>query len=269
MSEHTPAAFISYSREDSGIQHLPSPPASPSRSPLLRAIFISYRRSDSEGEAGRLFDDLVGRFTDRAVFMDVAAIEPGRDFRKAIEESIHACSVLLAVIGQQWLESTDDHGRRRLDDEGDYLRLEIASALRRDIPVVPVLVRGARMPHADQLPADLQDLAYRNAVELTHARWKSDLQVLAQALKPYLEVVDEPSPSLVNPPVPGISALAAQSVLMEQVSRELAYYIGPVAEFVVKRAAGRCQSASELCNAVAQEIESSADRTRFLARCPQ
>jgi hypothetical protein len=130
--------------------------------------------------------------------MDVVAIEPGRDFRKAIEESVHSCSVLLAVIGQQWLESTDDRGRRRLDDQGDYLRLEIASALRRDIPVVPVLVHGARMPRADQLPADLQNIAYRNAVELTHARWKSDLQVLAQALKPYMGVTEAPSP----PPIP-------------------------------------------------------------------
>src|ERR1700735_4638164 len=101
---------------------------------ILRAIFISYRRSDSEGEAGRLFDDLSGRFSEQSVFMDVDAIQPGRDFRKAIEESIHSCSVLLAVIGQQWLESADEFGKRRLDDEGDYLRLEIASALRRDIP---------------------------------------------------------------------------------------------------------------------------------------
>jgi TIR domain len=234
----------------------------------LRTIFISYRRSDTEGEAGRLFDDLAGRFSERAVFMDVDAIEPGRDFRKAIQESIHSCSVLLAIIGQQWLESTDEYGHRRLDDEGDYLRLEIASALQRDIPVIPVLVRGARLPRADQLPADLQDLAYRNAVELTHARWKSDLQVLAQALKPYLEVVDEACPPQGKPAAPAISTLATQSALIEQVSRELANYIGPIAEFVVKRAAGRCQSATELCNAVAKEIESDSDRTKFLAHCP-
>ena len=121
--------------------------------------------------------------------MDVNAIQPGRDFRKAIDESIHKCSVLLAIVGQGWLESRDGSGHRRLEDENDFVRLEIASALQRDIPVVPVLVRGARMPRAEQLPDDLKELAFRNAVELTHARWKSDVQVLVQALKPYLEPV--------------------------------------------------------------------------------
>ena len=118
--------------------------------------------------------------------MDVNAIQPGRDFRKAIDESILKCSVLLAVVGRDWLESKNASGQRRLDDESDFVRLEIASALQRDIPVVPVLVRGARMPSADQLPADLRELAYRNAVELTHARWKSDVRVLIQALRPYM-----------------------------------------------------------------------------------
>src|SRR5580700_5429561 len=108
-----------------------------SRSNVLSAIFISYRRSDSEGEAGRLFDELVYRFSERSVFMDVDAIKPGRDFRKAIEENIHSCSVVLVMIGPQWLESVDAEGRQRLEDEKDYLRLEVASALGRDIPVVP------------------------------------------------------------------------------------------------------------------------------------
>ena len=147
-----------------------------------------------------MFDDLVNRFTEQSVFMDVDTIKPGLDFRKAIEENIHSCSVVLAIIGQSWLESADAEGRRRLEDENDYLRLEIASALRRDIPVVPVLVRGARMPRADQLPADMQELAYRNAVELTHTRWRSDLQVLVDALKPYFDAADE-----VNPARPAVS----------------------------------------------------------------
>ena len=233
----------------------------------MRAVFISYRRSDSAGEAGRLFDDLVNRFTEQSVFMDVDTIKPGLDFRKAIEENIHSCSVVLAIIGQSWLESADAEGRRRLEDENDYLRLEIASALRRDIPVVPVLVRGARMPRADQLPADMQELAYRNAVELTHARWRSDLQVLVDALKPYFDAADEVN--LTRPAVSGASTLATQAELIERVSRELAIYIGPIAEFVVKRAANRCESAQELCKTVAQEIESPADRTAFLRRCQQ
>lgn len=146
----------------------------------MGAIFISYRRDDTEGHAGRLYEDLVERFGKQAVFFDVSAIEPGQDFRKAIDANVARCSVLLAMIGPRWLEPSG--GARRIDDAGDFVRLEIAAALRRDVPVVPVLVQGAKMPAAAQLPADVADLAWRNAVELSHARWPSDVQVLAQAL---------------------------------------------------------------------------------------
>jgi hypothetical protein len=152
----------------------------------MRAIFISYRRDDAEGQAGRLFGDLCEHFGDGSVFMDVAGIQPGRDFRRAIDEQVASCGVLLALIGKDWVDAADDAGRRRLDDPMDFVRLETASALKRDIPVVPVLVHGARMPRADQLPADLQELAYRNAVELTHPRWESDVQVLIKALAPHV-----------------------------------------------------------------------------------
>jgi hypothetical protein len=216
--------------------------------------------------------------------MDVNAIQPGRDFRKAIDESVHKCSVLLAVLGRDWLELKDASGRRRLDDETDFVRLEIASALQRDIPVVPVLVRGARMPRADQLPADLRELAYRNAVELTHARWKSDVRVLIQALRPYLQVSGEEVPRqvassgdvpvatrLMQKPVveakPPVAAIAIERAILERVGRELAGYIGPIAELVVKRAARHCASVTDLCAMVAQEIESAADRAKFLASC--
>jgi hypothetical protein len=149
---------------------------------LQRAIFISYRRSDSEGESGRLSDVLSHRFSEQAVFMDVDAIRPGRDFRVAIEESIQGCAVLLVVIGPEWLEARSTAGgKRRLDELNDYVRLEIAAALVRDIPVIPVLIRGAKMPTAEQLPQEISELAYRNGVELTHSRWKSDLQVLVHA----------------------------------------------------------------------------------------
>ncbi len=123
----------------------------------MGAIFVSYRRSDSQGEAGRLFDDLVKHFGDNMVFMDVAGIEAGRDFRKVIEENVAGCGVLLVVMGPEWLNAKDENGVRRLDDPSDFVRLETASALRRDIPVIPVLVRGAGMPHAEHLPKDLKD----------------------------------------------------------------------------------------------------------------
>ncbi len=100
----------------------------------MRSIFISYRRNDTEGEAGRLFDDLVSEFGENSVFMDVAAIEAGRDFRKVIDESVSTCGVLLAIIGKNWVDAKDDDGHRRLEDPSDFVRLETASALRRDIP---------------------------------------------------------------------------------------------------------------------------------------
>lgn len=154
----------------------------------MRAIFISYRREDAEGQAGRLFNDLAEHFGEHSVFMDVAGIEPGRDFRRAIDEQVASCGVLLALIGKRWLDAKDESGRRRLDDPLDFVRLETASAMKRDIPVIPVLVQGASMPRAEQLPPDLAELAYRNGVELTHARWDSDVQVLIRALRPHMEL---------------------------------------------------------------------------------
>jgi hypothetical protein len=115
--------------------------------------------------------------------MDVTGIDPGRDFRKAIDGAVGSCDVLIVMIGKKWVDSTDDRGRRRLDDPEDFVRMETAAALRRDIPVIPVLVQGSGMPGADQLPGELQALAWRNAFEVRHARWEIDTKELVKALK--------------------------------------------------------------------------------------
>jgi hypothetical protein len=151
-----------------------------------RAIFISYRRDDTEGEAGRLFDDLVRKFGDDSVFMDVAGINPGMDFRKAIDENVSNCGVLLAIIGPAWGSIKNANGAHRLDDPNDFVRLEIASALARDVAVIPVLVHDAKMPRPEELPENLRNLAFRNSVEITHARWNSDVQLLTTALGRYV-----------------------------------------------------------------------------------
>ncbi len=169
---------------------------------MARAIFISYRRDDSEGEAGRLFDDLTRGFGNDAVFMDVSGIDPGIDFRKAIDDNVACCGVLLAMIGPTWATIAGTDGQRRLDNAHDYVRLEIASALARNIPVIPVLVHDARMPHADQLPDNLKDLAYRNSVEITHARWNSDMQLLIQALAQYVHSTKATEADTVHATVP-------------------------------------------------------------------
>jgi hypothetical protein len=252
----------------------------------VRSVFISYRRKDSEGESGRLFDDLASHFGSESVFMDVSAIEPGRDFRKAIDLSVTTCTVLLAIIGLEWTDLRDPLGRRRLEDPNDFVRIELASALRRDIPVIPVLVRGAKMPDIEQLPPDLKELVYRNAVELTHARWKSDVQLLIRALRPYLDVPGPDAPStsraptnsssdthatdhrLKTAPQPRIDTAATGTLIpldtLERVSQQLAAHIGPVAEVLVKRAAKRSASADELIATVAREIEDESDRAKFL-----
>ena len=149
----------------------------------MSAIFISYRRADAEGHAGRLFEALVKHFGEGSVFMDVATIEPGRDFRKIIDSNVADCDAVLTIIGNHWLDVKDERGQRRIEDPTDFVRLETISALQRDIPVIPVLVHNAEMPRADQLPTELQELAYRNSVELTHARWPSDVRVLIRALE--------------------------------------------------------------------------------------
>jgi len=164
---------------------------------VAHAIFISYRRDDTEGEAGRLFSDLKQTFGKDGVFMDVADIRPGADFRRVIDNSVAGCGVLLAVIGPNWLTIADADGHRRIDNPNDFVGLEIGSALKRDVPVIPVLVHGAHMPPPEQLPADLRDLSFRNSVEISHARWDSDVALLIEALKSYAS----PSPASEHEPV--------------------------------------------------------------------
>ena len=136
----------------------------------MGSIFLSYRREDSEGQAGRLYDDLVAVFGSDSVFMDVAAIQPGRDFRKSIDQSLNSCGVFLSLIGKNWLSAKDTSGQRRLDDPADFVRIETGAALKRDIPVIPVLVQGASAPKPDQLPDDLKEQLARELVKLTQDR---------------------------------------------------------------------------------------------------
>jgi hypothetical protein len=130
---------------------------------------------------------------------------------------------------------------------------------------------GGRVPQAEQMPRDVADLAYRNGVELTHARWKSDLQVLIQALEPHM--LEQPAaaapPQVVATPAAVPLATTMPAAAIEKVSRQLAHYIGPIAEVVVKRAARRSGSIAELAEAVAGEIESASDRRHFLAHFHQ
>jgi hypothetical protein len=144
-------------------------------------IFISYRREETAYPAGWLFDRLADRFA-RQVFKDVDSIELGDDFVEVITRAVGSCDVLLALIGDEWLTITDEDGRRRLDDPEDFVRLEIEAALTRNVRVIPILVDGARMPRAAELPPSLAKLVRRQALELSPARFDFDTSQLLRVL---------------------------------------------------------------------------------------
>jgi hypothetical protein len=145
-------------------------------------IFISYRREDSAAQAGRLHDHLTTQFGAKRVFMDVDGIGLGEDFARRIRENLEVTDALLAVIGPRWLEARHDSGARRLDDPGDFVRIEIVTALERGAFVIPVLVGGARMPRENELPLALAPLARLNAIEISDSKFTTDLRVLIESL---------------------------------------------------------------------------------------
>lgn len=148
-------------------------------------IFISYRRADASWPARWLTDKLVDQFGPGVVFQDVDSIRPGDDFAAEIVAAVGACSVLLAVIGPRWLTVEGDGGRR-IDDPQDWVRLEIETALSREIRVIPVLVDEAKMPSACELPPSLQSLAGKQPVVLNPVSLdiRSLVSVLENAITP-------------------------------------------------------------------------------------
>jgi len=149
----------------------------------MPGIFINYRRDDAAGFARSLYEHLDQEFKRGQVFMDVEALrEPGMDFAKEIDRSLARCAAMLVLIGKGWLSSKDEGGRRRIDEPEDFVRLEIATALKRDVRVIPVLLGGATMPRADELPEDLQTIGRRQAIALTHEDWAHDVSRLVESL---------------------------------------------------------------------------------------
>jgi alkylated DNA nucleotide flippase Atl1 len=161
-------------------------------------IFVSYRREDTRHLVGRIGDRLMDHFGDQRVFVDVDTIEPGMDFAEAIAAAVGSCQVLLALIGDRWLDSTDRKGRRKLDDSNDLVRLEVQAALERNIRVIPVLVDGVAMPTAEELPPSLAGLARRHAFELSYSRFRDDARRLVGLLDRLL-AAPPPSPATVPP----------------------------------------------------------------------
>jgi uncharacterized membrane protein YhaH (DUF805 family) len=146
-------------------------------------IFINYRREISAAAAGRLSDRLIQHFDHDQLFLDVDGIEPGVDFVKTLEDQVAQCSAFIAVIAPGWADLKSAEGQRRLDQPNDHVRIEIESALKRDIRVIPVLVDGARMPTANELPDSIKPLSRRNAVTLSHHRFGPEVDELARVLE--------------------------------------------------------------------------------------
>jgi len=149
-------------------------------------IFINYRRDESGHVAGRLHDSLAPKFGRKKLFMDVDNIPVGKDFENYLKSQVAACDAMLAIIGPNWLTAKDEAGQQRLDNPEDFVVIEIAAALARDIPVVPVLVDGARMPKPSELPDSLKPLARRQAIEIRHTNFNSDAETLFKRLREVL-----------------------------------------------------------------------------------
>jgi hypothetical protein len=146
-------------------------------------FFISYRRDDSAGHVGRLYDALSAHFGRQRLFFDIDHIAPGQDFVQVLDNSLNRCSVLLVVIGKRWAGSGRT-GARRIDQADDFVHLEVAAGLRRaDLRVIPVLIQGTKMPGPASLPDDLKELSRRNAFELSDLRWKEDVARLIASLE--------------------------------------------------------------------------------------
>ena len=145
----------------------------------MRLVFISYRRDDSGGQTGHLFDDLKKRFGDNEIFRDLEGLDPGVEYPDALNQALTDCEVVLVMIGARWSTIAESRGRR-IDQTDDVVRMEVAKALgRKDVCVIPVLVGGARLPDEKELPEDLRPLLRRNAFDLSDSRWDYDVKHLA------------------------------------------------------------------------------------------
>lgn len=149
----------------------------------MAGIFISYRREDSAGWTGRLAERLKQKFGAESIFMDIDTIQPGTDFTQALRSAVGACDVLLAMIGPEWSITRNAEGQLRLEDPNDWMRIELTTALSRNIPIIPVLVGGASLPNTSTLPDELKRLFHYQTHELTDKRWDYDSTQLIQVLE--------------------------------------------------------------------------------------
>ena len=148
----------------------------------LGTIFINYRKQDSEWKTETFYKELLNHFDQNSIFKDFTTIEPGEDFTVAINNGLNNCNVFLVIIGKDWLDIKNSAGKRRLDDPVDFVRIEIATALKRGIRVIPVLFDNIEMPLKETLPEDLQALCNRQAISVDKVNLVSDVERLAEVI---------------------------------------------------------------------------------------
>jgi hypothetical protein len=190
-------------------------------------VFLSYRRDDSRDQAGRLYDHLVEQFGVEFVFKDVNSIPLGADFREVLTERVAGCDVFLALIGDGWLSVAGPSGTRRLDDPGDFVRIEVEAALGRRIPVIPVLVGNSSVPKAEQLPESLRGLAFRNAsLVRPNPDFQHDAERLIRGIKAAVSGSPQPRSRRVGP-VALAAVTAVLGVLLLGIIVHVATNTGP------------------------------------------
>jgi hypothetical protein len=146
--------------------------------------------------------------------MDIDAITPGQDFAEVLDQNVTSCDALIAVIGKLWLTCSDAQGHRRLNDPHDFVRIEVAAALDRRIPVIPALVGGAVMPRQQDLPEALTLLARRQAIEISDTRFQEDCQRLIDVLDKIVKGAEGPSrtDAVAQTPVPKVADISGKWV---------------------------------------------------------
>jgi formylglycine-generating enzyme required for sulfatase activity len=173
-------------------------------------LFISYRRDDTQDFTRSVYERLAARFGDHNIFMDVDSVPLGSDFRQILRDAVAESSLALVMIGRSWLTVTDEHGKRRLDNPNDFVRIEVEAALARNIPVVPVLAHSAAIPREGDLPPSMAALAFRHGTDVrSDQHFNHDVEQLIARLAPLLE----PKPVFPLPDVPpGLARLGFRGV---------------------------------------------------------
>ncbi len=163
------------------------------RNDLKNTIFLSYRRKDTASATGRLHDYLEKEFGADMVFKDIHDIGLGKDFRKAIGDTLRDCKVVLVLIGDRYVSLTDAEGNIRIMNPNDYVNIEVSTALafKDQKLVIPILINGAPMPKRDQIPKSMEAITWQNAIRLTNDYWKTEMERLVKAIREYLHLSEE------------------------------------------------------------------------------